>query len=49
MATLAVFFDAAGTLIKPTNSVGQSYASIAKNYGMRVAPAELFKIGRAHV
>jgi putative hydrolase of the HAD superfamily len=42
MATLAVFFDAAGTLIKPTNSVGQSYASIAENYGMRVAPAELF-------
>ncbi|HEX9787390.1 MAG TPA: HAD-IA family hydrolase [Candidatus Binatia bacterium] len=42
MATLAVFFDAAGTLIKTTNSVGQSYSSIAKNYGMRVAPAELF-------
>jgi len=42
MATQAVFFDAAGTLIKPTNSVGQSYASIAENYGMRVAPAELF-------
>ena len=42
MATQAVFFDAAGTLIKPTNSVGQSYASIAENYGLRVAPAELF-------
>jgi putative hydrolase of the HAD superfamily len=42
MATQAVLFDAAGTLIKPTNSVGESYASIAGNYGMRVAPAELF-------
>ena len=42
MATQAVFFDAAGTLIKPTNSVGQSYAAIAENYGLRVAPAELF-------
>lgn len=42
MATQAVFFDAAGTLIKPTNSVGQSYASIAENYGLRVTPAELF-------
>jgi putative hydrolase of the HAD superfamily len=43
MATQAVFFDAAGTLIKTTNSVGQSYASIAEKYGIRVAPAELFK------
>jgi putative hydrolase of the HAD superfamily len=42
MATQAVFFDAAGTLIKPTNSVGQSYASIAANYGLRVTSAELF-------
>ena len=42
MATQAVFFDAAGTLIKTTNSIGQSYASIAEKYGMRVTPAELF-------
>ena len=47
MATQAVFFDAAGTLIKPTNSVGQSYASIAENYGLRVTPAELFNRFRA--
>jgi putative hydrolase of the HAD superfamily len=41
MVTQAVLFDAAGTLIKPTRSVGESYASIAENYGMQVAPAEL--------
>jgi putative hydrolase of the HAD superfamily len=47
MVTQAVLFDAAGTLIRPTNSVGESYASIAENYGMRVAPAEL--LHRFHV
>jgi putative hydrolase of the HAD superfamily len=39
----AVLFDAAGTLMKPRNSVGESYASIAETYGMRVAPAELLR------
>jgi putative hydrolase of the HAD superfamily len=41
MAIEAVFFDAAGTLIKTARSVGESYAAIAEKYGMRVAPAEL--------
>ena len=37
-----VFFDAAGTLIKPARRVGDSYASIAAKYGKSVIPAELF-------
>ena len=41
MATKAVFFDAAGTLIKPVRPVGQTYASIAENYGMKVSSSEL--------
>jgi putative hydrolase of the HAD superfamily len=41
MATQAVFFDAAGTLIKTARSVGESYAAIAEKYGIHVAPAEL--------
>jgi putative hydrolase of the HAD superfamily len=41
MAIQAVFFDAAGTLIKTARSVGESYAAIAQKYGMQVAPAEL--------
>jgi putative hydrolase of the HAD superfamily len=41
MAIQAVFFDAAGTLIKTAKSVGASYAAIAEKYGMHVAPAEL--------
>jgi putative hydrolase of the HAD superfamily len=41
MAIQAVLFDAAGTLIKTARSVGESYATIAEKYGMRVAPAEL--------
>ncbi len=39
----AVFFDAAGTLIKPARRVGESYAAIAAKYGMAVTPAELFE------
>jgi putative hydrolase of the HAD superfamily len=41
MAIQAVFFDAAGTLIKTARSVGESYAAIAAKYGMRVAPGDL--------
>jgi putative hydrolase of the HAD superfamily len=41
MAIQAVSFDAAGTLIKTAKPVGESYATIAQRYGMRVTPAEL--------
>jgi putative hydrolase of the HAD superfamily len=41
MAIQAIFFDAAGTLIKTARSVGESYAAIAEKHGMQVAPAEL--------
>jgi putative hydrolase of the HAD superfamily len=37
----AVLFDAAGTLIKTAKSVGESYAALARKYGIEVAPAEL--------
>jgi len=38
----AVFFDAAGTLIKPARRVGESYSMIAAKYGKVVSPSELF-------
>jgi putative hydrolase of the HAD superfamily len=41
MAIKAIFFDAAGTLIKPARRVGESYAALAGKYGIRVAPAEV--------
>jgi len=41
MATKAVFFDAAGTLIKPVRPVGQTYALLAENYGMKVSSSEV--------
>jgi putative hydrolase of the HAD superfamily len=41
MATKAVFFDAAGTLIKPARPVGQTYASVAENYGMKASSLEI--------
>ncbi|MEX0804928.1 MAG: HAD-IA family hydrolase [Candidatus Binatia bacterium] len=41
MAIKAVFFDAAGTLIKPLRPVGQSYALVAEKYGVRVSSAEV--------
>ncbi len=41
--TKAVFFDAAGTLIKPARRVGESYAAIAAKYGKTVTPAQLFE------
>jgi len=47
MVIQAVFFDAAGTLIKTARSVGESYAAIAEKYGMQVAPAALLPRFRA--
>ena len=41
MAIKAIFFDAAGTLIKPTRRVGESYAIFAQKYGMRVSSGEI--------
>ena len=38
----AVYFDAAGTLIKPARRVGESYAAIAEKYGKTVTPNDLF-------
>ena len=39
----AVYFDAAGTLIKPARRVGESYATIAAKYDKIVAPADLLE------
>jgi putative hydrolase of the HAD superfamily len=41
MTIKAVFFDAAGTLMKPNRSVGESYATFAAKYGVEVTPTEL--------
>jgi putative hydrolase of the HAD superfamily len=41
MPIQAVFFDAAGTLMKPVRGVGESYASLAARHGKEVAPAEI--------
>lgn len=41
MTIKVVFFDAAGTLIKPVRRVGESYAAIAAKYGKAVASADL--------
>jgi putative hydrolase of the HAD superfamily len=41
MPIKAVFFDAAGTLMKPVRSVGESYAVLAAKHGKYVAPADL--------
>jgi putative hydrolase of the HAD superfamily len=37
----AIFFDAAGTLIKPARRVGESYALFANQYGIEVSPADI--------
>jgi len=39
----AVYFDAAGTLIKPARRVGESYAAIAAKYGKTVSPTDLLE------
>jgi putative hydrolase of the HAD superfamily len=41
MAIKAIFFDAAGTLIKPARPVGESYAVLARKYDMEVSAAEI--------
>jgi len=41
MPIKAVFFDAAGTLIKSAAPVGESYALLAKRYGLEVSPEEI--------
>ena len=41
MPLKAVFFDAAGTLIKTARPVGESYALLARKYGMEVSPEAL--------
>ena len=37
MAIKAIFFDAAGTLIKPARRVGETYAVLARKYGIEVS------------
>ena len=41
MAIKAIFFDAAGTLIKPSRRVGESYALVAEKYRIQVSPAAI--------
>jgi putative hydrolase of the HAD superfamily len=41
MAIKAVFFDAAGTLIKPARRVGESYAAIAAKHGKDVLASDI--------
>jgi putative hydrolase of the HAD superfamily len=41
MAIKAIFFDAAGTLIKPSRPVGESYAALARTYGKEVSAGEI--------
>jgi putative hydrolase of the HAD superfamily len=40
MAIRGIFFDAAGTLIQPVRRVGESYALLAKKYGVEISAAE---------
>src|SRR4029434_4757837 len=41
MAIKGIFFDAAGTLIKPARRVGETYAVMARKYGIEVSTAEI--------
>ena len=41
MLIKTVFFDAAGTLMRPVRPVGESYALVAGSYGMSVPAAEV--------
>jgi len=41
MAIKAIFFDAAGTLIKPARRVGETYTVLARKYGIEVSAAEI--------
>jgi putative hydrolase of the HAD superfamily len=41
MTLKAVFFDAAGTLITPVRPVGETYAALAREYGIEASAAEI--------
>ncbi len=41
MAIKVIFFDAAGTLIKPVRRVGESYALLAQRYGVEVSAPQI--------
>src|SRR6266576_4011837 len=41
MTIKAVFFDAAGTLIKPVRGVGESYAALAAKHGKQVSSSDI--------
>jgi putative hydrolase of the HAD superfamily len=41
MAIKAIFFDAAGTLIKPSRPIGESYAVLARTHGQEVSAGEI--------
>ena len=41
MAIKTIFFDAAGTLIKPARRVGETYSLLARKYGVEVSAAEI--------
>ena len=41
MAIKAIFFDAAGTLIKPARRVGETYAVLAQKYGVDVLKVDV--------
>jgi putative hydrolase of the HAD superfamily len=47
MTIKAVFFDAAGTLIKPARRVGESYAAIAAKHGKHVLASDIAERFRA--
>jgi putative hydrolase of the HAD superfamily len=47
MTIKAVFFDAAGTLIKPARRVGESYAAIAAKHGKNVSASDIAERFRA--
>jgi putative hydrolase of the HAD superfamily len=47
MAIKAIFFDAAGTLIKPSRRVGESYTLVAQKYGVEVSSAAISERFRA--
>jgi putative hydrolase of the HAD superfamily len=41
MTIKAIFFDAAGTLIKPVRRIGESYTLFAQKYGMKISASEV--------
>ncbi|WP_395741350.1 HAD-IA family hydrolase [Prosthecobacter sp.] len=46
MPLQALFFDAAGTLIRPAEPVGATYAQVARRHGLTVDPAALMQAFR---